>query len=217
MVDWQDQWNYEPEGFVLGVLVLQGDQSEESEGADYYSSIAARAKQLTDADASFATYIDPGVGASGYGVGLLLEFLDVGADVIAWGTAAMALAPRLKKLIAELKARPDVSSVQLLPDALQVLVVAEVIGRSGVSAREIEIMHRQVFEGPAGEPRIELKQLDSCTVFVLSHEKDYYRQIWTYVVTSSGRVISDSLVELPYYPVSLWKEEVIEKRMLNGL
>ena len=214
--DWREPWLKDRTGLVVGVLAF-GEDLLSDRAADY-DAFAHDAQQITGSVAAFAAYVDPGVGASGQGVGLLLEFMDVAADVVALGTAALAVAPKLKRLVASFRSRPDIVEICLLPDALQVLVVAEVCRRHGVRPADLqEVSRRDVYPDALPERRVELQQMDTCSIVTVVVRSDLYQSVWTYVVTSQGRVITDARVDVPYPGLSYWTEAAQASRPLDGL
>ena len=106
----------------------------------------------------------------------------------------------------------------LLPEALQVLVVAEICSRHGIRPSAVVEVKRDDYVSDAlPERRIELQQMSSCSVIRVLAAEEGYQKLWTYVVTCQGRVVSDSLVDIPLPWVSRWKDEAQAARRLRFL
>ena len=197
-------------------LLLEEVEPEEPDGETDRAALEAEVRAVTGADDVFTAPIDPSVGAGGFGTGVLLQFVSVGADLIAWASAALWIAPRLRLLIARMLEKPGVHRVSLLPEALEVLVMAEVCAENDLSAGDVERVQRLSHVYDPAEPAIEKQQLNAAyTVAVEAFMGDAYR-VWTTLVTCRGVVVTQSAVDVPLPNLSWW-EETASGRMLRGL
>jgi hypothetical protein len=97
--DWREGWFKEHSGYNVTIIFepvdpeLLDDDINPDLG-DLDAIFRKEEQQIVDsqlADAIYIEYIDPSVGASGYGIGIVLEFLDVGADIIAFAALSVPI------------------------------------------------------------------------------------------------------------------------------
>ena len=199
------------EGLRIGILVHNGHVFEEPEfyERERARKIATELQALTGATRVEFHHIDPTVGAGTNGLAFFLEFLDVGADIIAWTVAITAISPRIRKAVAHLRQLSgdglEPVTVSLTAEAIQVLVAAEVCARSGLEPSallKVECLSHEI-EPP--EPAPELKQLFAAhTVAVEAVGEDHYHHVWVYTVSPRGKVLAESEVRVPIPNATQW-------------
>ena len=210
--DWRpSDWDWQT-GLSVGILVQDGQVFEEQE---YYEDelpqqIASELQDLTQAARVHVTHIDPTVGAGTNGLAFLLQFLDMGADVINWSFAVTALAPKIRKAIVRLRhlAKDEQASsvtISLTAEALQVLVADEVCSRYGIDPSAILPLKCLSHEIEPPETRLELKQLFAAhTIAVEAIGDDHYHHVWIYTVSARGLVLAESEVKVPIPNATQW-------------
>ena len=224
LVDWRpSDWDWKT-GVSVGILAQDGQIFEEPE---YYEDelpkqIASELQDLTQAARVHVAHIDPTVGAGSNGLGFLLQFLDVSADVITWGMLVSA-APKLRKAIGHLRRRFTAGGatvgLSFTAEALQVLVLAEVCSRHHLDPLAIVQLKCLSHEPEPPEPAVELQQLYSAhTIVVEAFGEDNYYHAWVYTVSPHGKVLFESDVRVPIPNRSQWAHlETTAGRLLDGI
>ena len=146
-------------------------------------------QEAVKADAVLISYVDPSFGISSYGIGAVLQFLSIGADIIAFGTAAMALAPRIRKACTYLRRKfktvGGVAPIHFSSEALQVLTVAEICISEGIDPAKISRVDVITHNCAPYDPGVERQMMNCAYTITTSAElEDGFLHVWNYLVTS---------------------------------
>lgn len=224
LIDWREQWLREHNGEHVSLLVpIGGSVGEEPEAeGELYAEIQAEVRELSGSATAAAEYIDPYVGAGGYGVGVIWEFVAQGADLLAWIGAALAAAPRIRRvarhLAAKFGAEGEPAPVYLSAEAVRVLAVAEVCETHNVPPQAINAVQVLEHTYPPVEPTVEKQQLYSAyTIAVGGYGEDRFYHVWTFVVTCQGHVIAATDTKVPIPNATHWHQVELPARKLKGL
>ncbi len=79
--DWHGPWAEQRHGYIVSFLLPLGYPEYEDTVTGKEQDIADELAELVGARSGYGQYVDPYVGASGWGIGLALEFLQVAAEV----------------------------------------------------------------------------------------------------------------------------------------
>lgn len=176
-------------------------------------------KETTDADDVYVGYVNPDVGADGYGIGVLLEFIELGAAAITWVGAAIWITPRIKAAVANLKAHFN-EPVYLSREALQLLVLHDLCDREGLKPEELSVEDIRciTYACPPTERRLELQQIYAVhTITVRAIIGDWPHYAWTYLVTAGGTIVLRGGIEIPYPKGPRWQDIEVDGPSLSGL
>lgn len=224
-----DHGDWRPEDFVdrenvFALLIPEAGHALYEGGEEAAHRFSEQVEQLTKeasgADRTYVGYVDPEFGASGMGVGVLLEFLEVGADLITWAGGLKWLATRLRDAVKSLEehfGRP----VHLSRDALQVLVVNHICVHESIDPSDFEVEDIACLTHACvpTEPRLEIQQIYSLhTITVTGRMTDEYRRmVWIFVVTSDGRIVSQEEAPIPSPSGPRWSDLNLPNDKLEGL
>ena len=172
-----------------------------------------RSRVLQDASGAQKVWIrpiDPDVGASGFGLGIVLDFVGVGADAIAWAGAAIYVAKALSD--AKRKAEEEYSSdtsrrwITWSSEALQVIAVADLLKREGISSEQVESVTHSRMASRSLEPRLEIEEIYSVHLIGIRISRAREDVVWTYVVYADGSVVARTPSVLPGPNGPFWDE-----------
>jgi hypothetical protein len=225
LYDWSRPFTQEHKGLVVSFLVsvdpmAWGEFSpEQAENA--YQIIAQETAQVANADAAFGSYVDDNIGASGWGIGISLEFIQAAADVVSLATAAISASVGIAKAIQYLRRKlsiPDDRSITLSRDTLKVLTIAEICSGENIQPSQIRKVRALTHTGNLGESRTDLRDFYSAyTITVEAEPNEQVYLVWNYLVSCQGHVIAATRTLVPNPPMSGWKDVSLPERRLKGI
>jgi len=166
-------------------------------------------QRAANADDAWVMPINPMIGADWPGLGVVMDFLDVGADVIAWSGAAIYLAKalqRAKKKAEEAFAGEIYDRITWSGDALKVLAMADLRIREGMKAEDIRAVEHFEMWNQLIENRVELDQMYSLHVIGIKVQHDVGQGVWSYLVYADGSVLKRVPAVLPGAKGPSWGE-----------
>src|SRR5688572_30030994 len=101
--DWRRDWLAGHSGEHVAVLLPIGGSPEPLAGEDSVEDLYRELEQELEPHTKTPVrveHVDPYFGAGGYGIGVIWEVASRGADILAWTTAAIAAAPRIRAVLA---------------------------------------------------------------------------------------------------------------------
>jgi hypothetical protein len=220
--DWRSEWLRTHPGGHVSLLIAVGGEPTDHEGMSLRDAIDRELRPIVSDQTLEIKPFDPYVGAGGYGYAAIWEFLDRGADLLAWvgAVAAAARAIRAASVAMARKVRQAGFSgeVAFSREAIEILVVAEVCERHGLDQDSIAQVQSLEHNYPPPEGEIAKQQMHSAyTVAVSAFLKDGSFHVWSYLVTCYGRVIGASDVQVAVPMTAFWGNEAIAARKLDGL
>lgn len=225
LTDWRSEWLAKHTGEHVAILLPIGGSPEpltnEENVEDLYRDLEREVEPHAGAPVR-VEHVDPYFGAGGYGIGVIWEIIDHGADLLAWITAAIATAPRIRATLAHLVQRigtdADIERFFLSAEALKVLVVAEVCEAKGLAPRDIDSVVVTAHTPRLSEPTVEKRQMYSVyTISVRAYRTDDYYHVWEYVLTSLGHIVAECHVKIPLPNRTHWSRMQLPRRRLTGL